>query len=113
MRHRSARLSYSSISHWRNFWKQSQRYELKLKGIDRFWNLNLAGYRFGRLSNFKPALPPPLTDNPTRLLLIFRVQIEDLNGQISALHIETLRLSASEIALGVQLGKERERLSAS
>lgn len=37
------------------------------------------------------------------------VRIEELNAQISDLHVENLRLRASEIALSAQLKKEREK----
>jgi hypothetical protein len=45
----------------------------------------------------------------TKLNSTLSVRIEELNAQISALHIENLRLRASEIALGSQLKKEREK----
>ncbi|KAG6816730.1 hypothetical protein H0H87_003427 [Tephrocybe sp. NHM501043] len=37
------------------------------------------------------------------------VRIEELNAQISSLHVENLRLRASEIALAAQLKREREK----
>lgn len=49
------------------------------------------------------------SDRSIRLNSTLSVRIEDLNAQISALHVENLRLRASEIALGSQLKKERER----
>ncbi|KAH8985000.1 hypothetical protein EDB86DRAFT_3084102, partial [Lactarius hatsudake] len=45
----------------------------------------------------------------TKLNSTLSVRIEELNAQISALHVENLRLRASEIALGSQLKKEREK----
>ncbi|KAF8264664.1 hypothetical protein EI94DRAFT_1779516 [Lactarius quietus] len=45
----------------------------------------------------------------TKLNSTLSVRIEELNAQISALHVENLRLRASEIALGTQLKKEREK----
>ncbi|KAH9978470.1 hypothetical protein BJV74DRAFT_859380 [Russula compacta] len=45
----------------------------------------------------------------TKLNSTLSIRIEDLNAQISALHVENLRLRASEIALESQLKKERER----
>jgi hypothetical protein len=51
---------------------------------------------------------PPHTDGPTRLNSTLDVPIEELNAQISALHVENLRLYASEIALSSQRrGKSR------
>ena len=47
--------------------------------------------------------------SPPRLNSTLSVRIEELNAQISALHVENLRLRASEIALGSQLKKEREK----
>lgn len=48
-------------------------------------------------------------DGPTRLNSTLSIRIEELNAQISALHVENLRLRSSEIALGTQLKKEREK----
>lgn len=45
----------------------------------------------------------------TKLNSTLSLRIEELNAQISALHVENLRLRASEIALGLQLKKEREK----
>jgi hypothetical protein len=45
----------------------------------------------------------------TKLNSTLSVRIEELNAQISALHVENLRLRASEIALGLQLKKEKEK----
>ncbi|KAH9958510.1 hypothetical protein BGW80DRAFT_1184659 [Lactifluus volemus] len=45
----------------------------------------------------------------TKLNSTLSVRIEELNAQISALHVENLRLRASEIALGSQLKKEKEK----
>ncbi|KAH9069341.1 hypothetical protein EDB83DRAFT_2374595 [Lactarius deliciosus] len=45
----------------------------------------------------------------TKLNSTLSIRIEELNAQISALHVENLRLRASEIALGSQLKKEREK----
>src|SRR6266404_630027 len=52
-----------------------------------------------------PLMAPP----PTRLNSTLSLRIEELNAQISALHVENLRLRTSEIALGSQLKKEREK----
>jgi len=49
------------------------------------------------------------SDRGIRLNSTLSVRIEELNAQISALHVENLRLRASEIALGLQLKKEREK----
>jgi hypothetical protein len=49
------------------------------------------------------------SDRPIRLNSTLSARIEELNAQISALHVENLRLRASEIALGSQLKKEREK----
>ena len=49
------------------------------------------------------------SDRPVRLNSTLSVRIEELNAQISALHVENLRLRASEIALGSQLKKEKEK----
>ncbi len=46
---------------------------------------------------------------PVRLNATLSVRIEELNAQISALYVENLRLRASEIALGSQLKKEKEK----
>jgi hypothetical protein len=51
----------------------------------------------------------PLNPPPPRLNATLSVRIEELNAQISALHVENLRLRASEIALGLQLKKEKEK----
>ncbi|KAI0255177.1 hypothetical protein BJV78DRAFT_1358803 [Lactifluus subvellereus] len=45
----------------------------------------------------------------TKLNSTLSLRIEELNAQISALHVENLRLRASEIALGSQLKKEKEK----
>ncbi|KAI0261795.1 hypothetical protein BC834DRAFT_894867 [Gloeopeniophorella convolvens] len=45
----------------------------------------------------------------TKLNSTLSVRIEELNAQISVLYVENLRLRASEIALGSQLKKEKER----
>ncbi|THH26753.1 hypothetical protein EUX98_g7442 [Antrodiella citrinella] len=45
----------------------------------------------------------------TKLNSTLSVRIEELNAQISTLHVENLRLRASEIALVAQLKKEREK----
>ncbi|KAK7679607.1 hypothetical protein QCA50_017318 [Cerrena zonata] len=45
----------------------------------------------------------------TKLNSHLSVRIEELNAQISDLHVENLRLRASEIALSAQLKKEREK----
>jgi hypothetical protein len=45
----------------------------------------------------------------TRLNSTLSLRIEELNAQISALHVENLRLRASEISLGSQLKKEKEK----
>jgi hypothetical protein len=61
-------------------------------------------------SPFIPHLPPfTCSDSPVRLNSTLSIRIEELNAQISALHVENLRLRASEIALGSQLKKEREK----
>lgn len=44
-----------------------------------------------------------------RLNSTLSVRIEELNGQISMLYVENLRLRASEIALASQLKREREQ----
>lgn len=44
-----------------------------------------------------------------RLNSTLSVRIEELNAHISALHVENLRLRASEIALSNQLQREREK----
>ena len=49
------------------------------------------------------------SDRPVRLNSTLSVRIEELNAQISALHSENLRLRTSEIALGSQLKKEKEK----
>jgi len=49
------------------------------------------------------------SDSLARLNSTLSLRIEELNAQISALHVENLRLRASEIALGTQLKKEREK----
>jgi hypothetical protein len=49
------------------------------------------------------------SDRSIRLNSTLSIRIEELNAQISALHVENLRLRASEIALGSQLKKEREK----
>ena len=49
------------------------------------------------------------SDRAIRLNSTLSLRIEELNAQISALHVENLRLRASEIALGLQLKKEREK----
>ena len=66
------------------------------------------------LSNLAPPppLPPPSTLSLTTLkstLDIVQISKRKIHAQISALHVETLRLRASEIALGSQLKKEREK----
>ncbi|KAF8061815.1 hypothetical protein FPV67DRAFT_297670 [Lyophyllum atratum] len=45
----------------------------------------------------------------TKLNSTLSVRIEELNGQISTLYVENLRLRASEIALAAQLKREREK----
>ena len=49
------------------------------------------------------------SDRLIRLNSTLSARIEELNAQISVLHVENLRLRASEIALGSQLKKEREK----
>ncbi len=60
-------------------------------------------------SPFMSHLHSSRSDRSIRLNSTLSVRIEELNAQISALHVENLRLRASEIALGSQLKKEREK----
>jgi len=46
---------------------------------------------------------------PLRLNSTLSVRIEELNAEITVLHVENLRLRSSEIALAAQLKKERQR----
>ena len=55
------------------------------------------------------ALDIDITLSCNRLNSHLSVRIEELNAQISDLHVENLRLRASEIALSAQLKKEREK----
>jgi hypothetical protein len=52
---------------------------------------------------------PLMARSPARLNSTLSVRIEELNAQISTLHVENLRLRTSEISLSTQLKKEKER----
>ena len=69
-------------------------------------------WRFYPTSTAPPPLPPPSTHSLIRLNStpnIAQFSKRKIHAQISALHVETLRLRASEIALGSQVKKEREK----
>ncbi|KAI0294664.1 hypothetical protein B0F90DRAFT_1755372 [Multifurca ochricompacta] len=65
--------------------------------------------------SYSPSYPPVkkkfllANKHITKLNSTLSIRIEELNAQISSLHVENLRLRASEIALGSQIKKEREK----